>query len=86
MARVPRVRFDRLDAVEGVGVVVEYDAAAEMPFPVLLGQVAFVMAGRELPARAIAGDQYQQVAGGVRPVAGELAPELRCSPDSPKGQ
>jgi len=62
--------------VEGVGVVVEYDAAAEIPFAVLLQQVAFVMAGRELPAVAVAGDQYQQVAGGARPLAGKLDSEI----------
>jgi len=67
-------------------VVVEYDAAAEIPFAVLLQQVAFVMAGRELPAVAVAGDQYQQVAGGARLLAGELTPELRCGPDSPRGR
>jgi hypothetical protein len=57
-------------------VVVEHHAAMEVPCASIFRQLTFVAVGRELPARAIVGDQYQQVAGGARLLAGELNGEI----------
>jgi hypothetical protein len=56
----------------------EHDTAAETPSAALLLQFAFVAAGWEPAARAVAGDQYQQVASGAR-LLGDLAIRRRSA-------
>src|SRR5271170_2966470 len=65
----------RPDSSERVGVVVDYHAAPEKPLAVL-HKVAFVATGRELSALAVAGDQYEQVAGGARPLVVDLGRKI----------
>ena len=64
------------DSVKGVGVVVEHHAAAKPPFAVFFCQFTFVAAGWKLSALAIAGNQYEQVAGGARPLALNLGGDV----------
>src|SRR5271170_3501710 len=64
------------DRVERIGVVVDHHAASEKPLAGFLHQLAFVAAGWELSALAVAGDRDEQVAGGARPLVVDLGSKI----------